>query len=368
LKPIVNEAYPGLEDIPWVELGTYPTRVQAAPSLGEAWGVPELYVKRDDQSCPLYGGNKVRKLEYLLADAEEKNRETLITIGACGSNQVLATGILGGSRGFKVVGVVMDQPNAEYVRRNLLLDHRYGVELVHAGGTLSELYQAAKRYVSAALRGEKPYFITAGASSPRGNLGYVNAAFEFREQIDRGKAPRPDYVVVAAGSMGTAAGLTLGLQLAGLDSTVLAVRVAMPWMVNEKRMRRMAQSLNRFMQRFDSSVPTIPPSRLRVRLLGDYLGEGYACHTPLALRCLEEAWQLEGLSLDPTYTSKALAGGLDWIKGRGEEGKTVLFWNTYNSVELDAGGVSPQELPKGFQKYFATPTQEEESSFSQGMR
>ncbi|MCD6479174.1 pyridoxal-phosphate dependent enzyme, partial [Candidatus Bathyarchaeota archaeon] len=108
LKPIIFEEYPGLEKLPWMELGDFPTPVEHLKCFGEAVGLENLYIKRDDRSSRLYGGNKVRKLEFILADAKERGRRTLITAGAVGSNQVLATGIYGRQLGFRVIGIVMD--------------------------------------------------------------------------------------------------------------------------------------------------------------------------------------------------------------------------------------------------------------------
>jgi hypothetical protein len=148
LKPIIFETYRGLESIPWIDLGEFPTPIQKLEKLGEVEGFKNLYVKRDDKSSPIYGGNKVRKLEWVLADAKEKGRKTLMTVGGSGSNQVLATTIYGRDLGFRVVGFVFDQPNAEYVRRNLLLDHHYGTELARAVNVSMPWYITTGKFTS----------------------------------------------------------------------------------------------------------------------------------------------------------------------------------------------------------------------------
>lgn len=361
MSPVINEHYPGLEKIPWVKLGEFPSRVEKLEEMGRAHGFPELYVKRDDCCHPVYGGNKVRKLEYVLADAKAKNRGLLITVGATGSNQVLATGIHGGGLGFRVMGVMFHQPNAEYLRRNLLLDHHYGVEVKYTGGLAGEVLLLCSEYLKAAIRGDRPYYVPGGASSPIGNLGFVNAVYELRKQIDEGVVPEPDYLVAAAGSMGTTAGLELGCRLLGLKTRVLAVRVGMPWMVNVKGLVGMVRSLCGHMRKYDSSVPDISCTESDVTMLTDYLGDGYAYVNEIGLNTVREMKELEGIPVDPTYTGKALGGGLDWLKRRGEQGKVTLFWDTYNSVDLSGvcAQVDYRELPAAFHRYFEEPTQEE---------
>ena len=361
MTPIINQYYPGLEKVPWISLGEYPTKVEKLEKMGGIRGFKSLYIKRDDQSSPVYGGNKVRKLEYLLADAQRRGKKTLITLGGVGSNQVLATGIFGSEFGFKVIGIMLDQPNAKYVRNNLLLDKHYEIELVHAKDALSEIMAVTSQYIKSVLGGGKPYFVTAGASSEIGNMGFVNAAFELKERIDNKILTEPDYIIAACGSIGTTAGLNLGCRLAGLQSKVVAVRISMPWLVTKWRMRRMIRDINKYMRKFDSSVRLLDISEDELLMLEDYLGEEYASFTDIGCKCVDDMLELEGIPLDPTYTGKALGGGLDWLKKRGETDKNVLFWNTYNSRSLSekSSDINYNTLPKQFHKYFKEPVQEE---------
>ncbi len=361
MTPVINEFFPGLENIPWVSLGSYPTPVEKLEKMGEARGFSNLYIKRDDQSSPVYGGNKVRKLEYMLADAQKKEKKTLITLGGSGSNQVLATGIFGGQLGFKVAGIMMDQPNAQYVRKNLLLDKYYDIKLIYTDGTISEIFAFTREYLNTMISGGKPYFVTAGASSEIGNMGFVNAAFELKKQVEAGTAPEPDYIIAACGSIGTSAGLNLGCKLAGLKTKVVAVRVSMPWLVTKWRMRRMIRHINNHLRKYDSKVSLIDISEEDLILLEDYLGEDYAAFTECGCQCVDDMRELEEIQLEHTYTGKALGGGLDWLKKQGNTDSTVLFWNTYNSVNLSdkAATVDYKSLPEKFHKYFTEPVQEE---------
>lgn len=364
MRPLIFDAYPNLEQIPWMELGKFPTPVEKLRVLGDREGFPELYVKRDDRSSSVYGGNKVRKLEFVLADAEKKGRKLLITLGATGSNQVLATGIFGGRAGFKVMGIMMDQPNAEYVRSNLLLDNHFGVDIRYTPNMAVELLSLAYQYAKNFLTGNKPYYVPAGASSPIGNLGFVNAAFELKNQVEEGLSPEPDYIVVTAGSLGTAAGLELGCRLKGMRTRVVGVRVGMPWYATAKRFAGMVNNICGFMRKNDPSVPDVRCTKDDIILLGEYMGEGYASFTERGVETIRKMKEMENISLDPTYTGKALGGGLDWLMKQGLQDKVVLFWNTYNSVDLRPLIVDAdyRELPKAVHKYFETPTQRSYSS------
>lgn len=361
MTPIINEYYPDLEKIPWLSLGEYPTAVEKLERMGEARGFSNLYIKRDDRCNPVYGGNKVRKLEYMLGDALQKGKKTLISLGGAGSNQVPAIGIFGSEMGFNVVGIMMDQPNVLYVRENLLLDQYYGIKLIYSRNELSEIASFIIEYLRLEVGGKKPYFIIAGASSELGNMGFVNAVFELRQQIEKGDAVEPDYIIVPSASIGTSAGLYLGCKLAGLKTRVIGVRVAMEWLVSKWRMRRMIRAINHFMRKHDSKVPLVDVNKDDLILLEDYLGKEYAYFTEVGCDCVNDMINLENIKLEPTYTGKALGGGLDWLKKKGETDANILFWNTYNSIDFSekTATVDYKNLPVKFHKYFTEPVQEE---------
>lgn len=361
MKPIINEYFPDLEKIPWISLGEYPTDVEKLERMGEARGFSNLFIKRDDRCNLVYGGNKVRKLEYMLGDAQRKEKKTLITLGAVGSNQVPAIGIFGSELGFDVVGILMDQPNAMYVRENLLLDQYYGIKIVYAKNEVSEIGAFLVEYLRTEIGGGKPYFITPGASSELGNMGFVNACFELKQQIDNGEVVEPDYIIVPSASIGTSAGLYLGCKLAGLRTRVIGVRVAMAWLVTKWRMARMIRAINNYMRRYDSTVPLVEVKRDDLILLEDYLGKDYAYFTDCGSDCVNDMFNLENIKIEATYTGKALGGGLDWLKKREETEANILFWNTYNSIDFSEKTVTIdyRSLPEKFHKYFTEPVQEE---------
>jgi D-cysteine desulfhydrase len=264
--------------------------------------------------------------------------------------------------------VLFDQPNAEYVRKNLLLDHYFGVDVKFSSSMVGVLASIGWNYVKARVAGRRPYFVTAGASSPLGNLGFVNAVYELKSQVDEGVVPEIDYIVVAAGSLGTSAGLDLGCRLLDMRTRVIGVAVAMPLLVNRFRMARMVRSINAYMRRYDRGVPKVDVDKEDLILPSDYLGKEYACFTEPGVKMVKDMRDLGGIPIEPTYTGKAFSGGLDWLEKRGEKEKTVLLWDTYNSVDLShfAAQVDYRDLPRAFHKYFEEPTQEETFNKKEG--
>ncbi len=203
--------------LPYVALGVFPTPVQKLDQLGQQLGLDNLFIKRDDLSGKIYGGNKIRKLEFILGKAIRTKAGEVLTFGAAGSNHALATAIYADQLGLKSISMLASQPNASYIRRNLLMSYHYGAELhlipnipfIPLVANPAVLYQLLRHRLK---RGQFPMIVPMGGSSPLGAVGFVNAAFELQEQILKGEISEPDYIYVASGSMGTAAGLILGLK------------------------------------------------------------------------------------------------------------------------------------------------------------
>jgi len=355
------EAYPRLgERLPHVALGRFPTPVQKLSGVGDRLGLERLYVKRDDLTDPTYGGNKVRKLEFLLGDALRAGAKEVMTVGFAGSNHALATAIHAGRLGLKSASMLMPQANAHYVRRNLLASHRYGAELHHFGNMpLLALGLVVRRLRGLAAGGRLPRFIPAGGSCPLGVAGYVNAAFELKEQVLAGELPEPDLIYVPLGSMGTAVGLALGLKAAGLASRVVAVRVIETRWAPPGQMARLRRATAAFLCALDPSFPRadVAPSDLTVR--DDCLGEGYARFTEQGVQATELMIREAGIILNGAYSAKAFAAVLADAARRNLKGKTVLFWNTYNSRDFSAvtAGMDYRQLPPAFHRYFEEDVQ-----------
>lgn len=346
--PALFRRYPELATrIPWLPIGDFPTPVEPL-DLGGATQGAELWVKRDDLSGRPYGGNKVRKLEFILADAKSRGVERLITVGAVGSHHALATALYGRAHGFHVALVLFPQPMNEHVRRVLLLDHAVGAELRFT--PRMETVPGAVLAARFAHRGHRHHVIAPGGSDPIGTLGYVSAGLELAEQIADGKAPRPDVVHVAAGTLGTAAGLAIGFALAGLDVPISAVRITGRIVANE---RALARLVSRTLDHLRNAGLASAPSRAKVlRLITlryEFLGDGYGRETP-AGREAAALFRDAGLILDATYTAKAAAGLLATVRAR--RGGVHLFWHTLSAHEpVDAlAGVRAEDLPEPFRR------------------
>lgn len=195
-------------DLDRVPLGNGPTPVRELTGLGESRGVARLWIK-DDARYSEVGGNKARKLEWLLADARRRGRTTILTGGALGTNHGLATATFARRLGMRTVLVLAPQPETEHVRAQLERLRDSGAEIHVASGLATSFLVAAWLMVARAGPGLRaPYLLPPGGSTPLGCVGYVRAALELGEQVAAGELPEPSHVVVALGSGGTAAGLT----------------------------------------------------------------------------------------------------------------------------------------------------------------
>lgn len=296
-------------------LGTYPTPVMRLDSLSTR--STSLWVKRDDLTHPVYGGNKVRKLEQLLADAKAVGATRLVTVGAIGSHHVLATGVFGKLLGFSVDAVVLPQPSSPHVLDTARASLAQGVRLLPAE-SWAEAAQTLEGWLA-----EGAYLIPAGGTNRLGTLGIVAAATELAQQIRAGELPEPDLIVVPLGSGGTVAGLLAGLALAGVKSRVLAVTVVVPAKRFEHRAGSLAKTL------VDDALRPLLGTRLELER--GYLGAGYGQPSAASAHATREAERV-GLTLDDTYTAKAFAAALDRVAAGGE--RTVLFWHTLSSAPL----------------------------------
>jgi 1-aminocyclopropane-1-carboxylate deaminase/D-cysteine desulfhydrase-like pyridoxal-dependent ACC family enzyme len=354
-------AFPKLAGLlPRVSLGDLPTPLDRLDRLGNAVGLDRLYVKRDDLSADVYGGNKVRKLEFLLGDALRRQAKEVVTFGFAGSNHALATAIHARRLGLGSTSLLLPQPNAHYVRRNLLAGHCCQADLRHYDtwtrltlGLIGKLLQGRIK------QGAFPRVIPAGGSCPLGIVGYVNAAFELREQIAAGAMPEPDFIYVPLGSMGTSAGLAAGLKAAGLRSRIVAVRVIESRFAGREKLHRFICDTVTLLRNLEPSFPSVGVSDSELEIRDDGLGRGYACFTEQAVAAAALMRDQAGIILNGSYSAKAFATLLDDARSGRLKGKTVLLWNTYNSRSLAAmvAAVDYHELPRKFHRYFEEDVQ-----------
>jgi D-cysteine desulfhydrase len=320
--------------LPHLTLGRRPTPVRRLRALEGQPGDGDIWLKDDGVFGGAWGGNKARKLEWILPDVKRRRRTSIFTVGALATNHGLATALYAREQGLRTVLALVDQPLDEHVQRQFERIQRSGARVYETHGTLRTLGTLPLIYAANTdwRRLRPPYFLTVGGSSAIGALGYVDAALELAAQVERGDLPAPAQVVVALGSGGTAAGLVLGFALAGLDTRVVAVQVNDRTPLSSARVARLAERARRLLERRSARLPALSISPADVRVETRWLGAGYGHHTDQADRALDLAGREEGLRLEPVYTGKTMAALLE-LRQRRELGEgPVLYWHTHNAL------------------------------------
>ncbi len=335
--PLLFEALPDLaKRTPWIPLAHLPTAVEPADAIAGWLGRGGVFMKRDDLVSPLYGGNKVRRYEFVLADAKAKNRKRIVTVGGLASTQAMATTLFGRALGFEVCLVLFDQPVTQFARDAVRGFLANGAEIVYGGGYVMTAYRAWQ----AMRQGPDNYFIMAGAAGPRANLGYVDAMLELAQQVERKEMPRPDVIVLPTGSSGTLAALALGAAHLGWDTEIIGVRITTAFACNRFMVNRVMTATDQFLAAKDRRWKTVR-GRARYSLYGDALGKGYGEPTPEALEGAAQNLVLTGASGEITYSGKALAGLRALVKEPRLQGKTFLLWNTLSHARPEV----PADVP-----------------------
>jgi D-cysteine desulfhydrase len=308
-----------------------------------------ISVKHDDRTSALYGGNKLRKLEYLLQRARSKGTDRVATFGAAASNHMLATTLHAGALGLPCICLTSHQPHTPSVARTLRLLLANGAEVVRYGGSYRSRVDTMRKHV----RGRNAWVIPLGGSSWLGTVGYVNAGLELAAQVAGGELEAPGRIYIATGTMGSAGGLALGLALAGLDTRVQAVRVSPEEIMNRGRLDRLMAKTALMLNRVDASIPTDLARRAKIEVRHEYFGAGYGISNEATDAAVALAAEQLGMCLEPTYTGKAMATLLHDIRERQNPDESLLFWNTYNSAPLpEPKDVDLGRLPTEFLRYF----------------
>ncbi len=347
-------AWPELrERLPRHPVLTQPTPVE--PLALDGFPPGSLYVKRDDRCCPLYGGNKPRKLEFVLGEAAARGARRLVTVGALATHHGLATTILGRDAGLATTLVLLHQPVTAGVQRALLLHAAWGARLVYGANVPGVALQTARVLAGATLRGERPFLVAAGGSSLRGNAGFVSAALELAEQVHAGVLPEPAEIYLPVGTGGTLMGLAAGLRLAGLGTRIVGVLVTDILPPTPQGLARGARAVLAWLRRRAPKIPKIRFDAGDFELERSQLGAGYGAPTAAAREAVAAA-AAAGLALETTYTGKCLAA-LRERAGRGAlPAGPLLFWNTYNGVDIAARAPAPLDpaaLPPRFRRFLA---------------
>ncbi|MBN2847951.1 MAG: pyridoxal-phosphate dependent enzyme [Coriobacteriia bacterium] len=352
--PIFSRCPAMREQLPHVPLGEFPTPVERHDRLARELGIGELWVKRDDLSGEIYGGNKVRKLEVLLADALRSGAHEVVTFGGAGSNHALATAIYGQRLGFRVDLFLTPQPTSDHVRRNLLLDHSFGAVMHHAEDAGAAMSDAAE-YVASRTRetGVAPYVIPYGGTNALAVTGMMDAGLELVMQAFQGEISVPDVLFVAAGSLGTAVGIAIGLAAGECKAEVRAVRVTSAEVASRQVLDTLVEDARDLICAMDTSCVCTVDLAPRVRLVEDFYGAGYGTPMPEAEAAVARARAL-GLTLDGTYTGRAFAALMAEAATGALADKRVVFWDTFDSHDFTErlDGIEPAALPEMFARYF----------------
>jgi 1-aminocyclopropane-1-carboxylate deaminase/D-cysteine desulfhydrase-like pyridoxal-dependent ACC family enzyme len=314
-----------------------------------ATGSQTMWVKHDDQTSDIYGGNKVRKLEYILQRALDRGAERVATFGTVGSNHALATAIHAREAGLACTCFLAHQKRTPNISKTLDMHLHLGTEVVRYGGRSNRL-ELYRRY----LQNRKTWVIPLGGSCWLGAVGFVNAGLELAAQIESCELESPDRIYIANGTMGSVAGLAIGLGLANVPTEIHAIRVADNQFAKREVLDRLIRKTSTLLNRLEPSIPLDAATRTRIIWRDDFYAGAYAAVDDATLQAVDIAKDQLGLTLDTTYTGKAMAALLNDLEEPGN-GTSTLFWNTYNSKPLpviDSGKLPMQELPEQFSRYY----------------
>ncbi|MDZ7268132.1 MAG: D-cysteine desulfhydrase family protein [candidate division KSB1 bacterium] len=306
-----------------VPLAHLPTPLHKLARLSEELGGPEIYLKRDDLTGIVETGNKIRKLEFLLAEAQQQGCQVLITCGGAQSNHARATAVAAARSRLKCHLVLRDSIGSEF-DGNLLLDRLVGAEIKFITPQEYEqvddiMARLAETYVA---QGLKPYVIPEGGSNALGSLGYVIAMQEMAEQA-AAQGLHFDHLVCAVGSGGTLAGMLLGRHLYGLAGQVHGINVCDDARYFQNRVSNILRSARR---KFGFKLNLQSQD---ISIIDGYVGKGYGLSRQEEIDLIKHVAQCEGIILDPVYTGKAMFGLVDQIRqGRFQAGEKILFWHT----------------------------------------
>ena len=328
--PLLHRFEPELAGtLPHLSLSGRPTAVRELAELRRISGGRAPIWLKDDGTYGDggWGGNKVRKLEWILPEAKRRGSKTLMTVGGLGTNWGLAAALYGREQGLKTALALIDQPIDEHVEAQLERLHASGATIHRTHTKARTIALAPALYLRHFDGLRAPYFLPAGGSSPVGALGYVEAGLEIADQISAGDLPEPSHIVTAVGSGGTAAGLAVGLRLAGLDTKVVGIIVNDSLPLDARALTRLGRRTEELLRKRGAPI-RVAAEELAIETTERSLGEGYGHPTPESESARRVSAGMERLALDPVYTGKAMSG----LLGLNRAGKfgdgPVLFLHT----------------------------------------
>ena len=320
-----ERSVPCMTNISRLNFADLPTPIEALPRLSDALGGARLLIKRDDQTGLAFGGNKTRKLEFLVAEARDQRAKTLVSGGALQSNHCRQTAAAAARFGFKCI-LVLTGEKPPLPSANLLLDELFGAEIVHVAERKDRDRILQETFDQAAEKGMRPYLVPYGGSSPTGALGY---AFAMKELIEQNL--QADWIVFATSSGGTHAGLLLGQRVFGYKGKILGISIdeSEEWL--KQHVSELASLASEKLVRRIGFTPG------EVLANANYCSAGYGVLTEREREAIRLFATYEGLLLDPVYTGRAAAGMIDLIrKGFFKTDETVLFLHTGGQPALFA--------------------------------
>lgn len=321
MPPHLHERFPELtETLPHLALSERPTPVRELAGLG-------VWVKEDGAfGAGGWGGNKVRKLEWLIPDARRRGRRSILTFGGLGTNWGLATALYAREHDLATALALVDQPVDEHVEAQLARLEASGARIHRTHSKARTVAMLPWLLARNSRGGRPPYLLPAGGSSPVGALGYVEAALEIAAQVEDGALPEPARVVVPVGTGGTAAGLALGFQLAGMRTRVVGIVVNDQLRLDPPVVARLARRTAKLLERRGAQLGQLRIEPEMLDLTRDQIGAGYGHRTEAGAQATALAAE-ERLALDPVYTAKAMAGLLA-LRAQGRLGDPALFIHT----------------------------------------
>ena len=320
-----------LDHLPRFKLAELPTPIHHLKDFSRALNGPDIWMKRDDLTSLGMGGNKTRKLEFLVGDALKQNADTLVTAGGLQSNHCRLTAAAAAKAGLDCHLVLNGRPCKE-MSGNLLLDTIFGAT-VHYCDRKERDKKLARVGEALSAAGKKPYAIPVGGSNSVGSAGYVNAMLELDVQLKQ-MGITPDAIVFATSSGGTQAGLSLGREMTGFGGPVLGISIDQTKTGDEPFPPVLTDIANATARRIGLDIRMTDDMFV---LNCDYLGAGYARPGELEFDAIRELARSEGILLGPVYTARAMGGLMDLIKkGVFKKGETLLFWHTGGTPELFA--------------------------------
>ncbi|MBI4570251.1 MAG: pyridoxal-phosphate dependent enzyme [Planctomycetes bacterium] len=344
--PRLCERFPRLRlTLARAALGTFPTPVHPLPALSREAGI-DLWVKRDDLTSPRHGGNKVRKLELLFGDLLARGAERFLVYGPVGSNYVLSALLHGRALGLCGHAALFARPLTAHGRENLALTRAVAATVADCSGVLTLPWAVARqRRIVARATGAPPYLMPFGGTSALSTIGYVEAGLELAAQSRAGLCPEFERVIVPLGTAGTAAGLAVGLGLAGARTSVLAVRVNDRILANGLTVRLLAHRVISLLARLagDDRLARARPAPVEVE--HGFFGRGYAIPSPEGEAAIARVAAREGLALDSTYTGKTAAAILAARSLRGPRAEGAWCW----WFTLPRRGTDVPRTPAGLQ-------------------